>query len=124
MHKWTSVGLLIGGMATGAWMERESLLRLWRGYVQPPVATKTTVYSWQDKNGVWHYSSTKDDKHAQQVEVDTGKITRIKPPPPAPPKVKPTDIPNPLDIKAIRQDMIIKQRQMQEARERQVLDEG
>lgn len=124
MRKWMIAGFLVAGSTMGAWLGRESLVGLWHGYVQPPTPAQTPIYGWQDQNADWHFSSTRDDKKAQLIMIDTGKITPIKPPPLAPPKVEANQLPNPLDIKGIREDMIRQQQLIQAAKERQILDEG
>lgn len=76
--------VVIGAAITGAWMERDALKKYWDSHVNPqPQATQTTIYTWKDSEGIIHYSTHADDKHAKEMVVDTNKITPLEPLPPS-----------------------------------------
>lgn len=72
--------VVMGAAIAGAWMERDALKKYWDSHVNPqPQASQTTIYTWKDSEGIIHYSTHADDKHAKEMVVDTSKITRLEP---------------------------------------------
>lgn len=113
------VGMLV--IAGLAWWQQDNLKKQWQKMqtTPAPIATKTEVYTWKDKDGTVHYSTTPEHKNATQTIVDTGKISRLEPLPQkqdAPKQEK-------LLLHEVREEMIQNRNKMQETREKQMMQE-
>lgn len=115
---------LISVMIVGAlaWTNQDKLKEQWQKLrpTSTPVATQTTVYTWKDKDGTIHYSNTPDSQKASTTMVDTGKISRLEPLP-EPKKAAKHD--DKLVLEKVREDMIKTRDKMQEAREKQMMQQ-
>ena len=111
-----------------AWWQKDQLTAQWQKFhsssTPVPVATQTTVYTWKDKEGTVHYSNTPNSHAAKTTIVDTSKISRLEPLPQKQEnqKEEPKQSEK-LLLTEVREDMIQKRNQMQEAREKQLQQE-
>jgi hypothetical protein len=105
----------------GAWMERETVKKYWQTHVHPQEeSSQTIVYTWKDSDGTVHYSSSADDKKAKEMVVDTRKISRLEPLPPPKKSEKEEDK---LLIMEMREELVRNRRKMNDAKEKQTMDE-
>lgn len=116
--------LLISVVVVGAlaWTNQDKLKEQWQKMrpTSAPVASQTTVYTWKDKDGTIHYSNTPDSQKASTTMVDTGKISRLEPLPQSKQTTKQEDK---LLLEKVREDMIKTRDKMQEAREKQMMQQ-
>ena len=118
----------IVGVLGVLWWQKDPLIAQWQKFhsapTSAPVATQTTVYTWKDKKGITYYSKTPDNDAAKKTIVDTSKISRLEPLPEKQKgeKVEPQKKEK-LLLTEVREDMTQKRNQMQEAREKQLMQE-
>lgn len=114
--------IVIVAALAGAWLERDTLKKHWQQQFpsQQIEASQTQVYSWKDSDGTMHYSSHADDKRAKEMTVDTARITRLEP---LPPKKDAAKEQGKLMIMEMREELERNRDKMQQAREKQVMNE-
>lgn len=75
------VGMLV--IAGLAWWQQDNLKKQWQKMqtTPAPIATKTEVYTWKDKDGTVHYSTTPEHKNATQTRTERHRKrrNRLKP---------------------------------------------
>jgi hypothetical protein len=113
------VGMLV--IAGLAWWQQDNLKKQWQNLHQTPkpVATKTAIYTWKDKDETVHYSTMPEHKNATQIIIDTGKISRLEPLP------QKQEVPKEekLLLQEVREDMIQNRNKILKAREKHIVQE-
>lgn len=116
------VVIVLVGAAIMGWVEREKIKAQWHQYNthKTPQATPTALYTWTDKEGTVHYSTTPDHKNAKLTSVDTGKISRLEP---LPEPKKAAQEEDKLLLLQMREELIHNRNKMQAEKERRVMEQ-
>ncbi len=118
MLKTKLIALAIAGTTTGAWLQRDYLVKTWQDFSRPQ-SSQMVVYRWTDKEGTVHYNSRPENTHSVAVTIDTSHVNTLAPLPPIPlPETK-----KQLALARFHEELALQRQQMQEARIKQILQE-